>query len=132
MNGMSCLSLVCMFVAIMAIPIIGVIVIPIQEYDGKPKDIQNDEDDTYWRMMGLRPPENRNYWNVADNGSITTADCYKSYKKENARFSTKIINSSGKQDIISVIRTPDGLKYSIKVDGTLPDDAIKKEVVITY
>lgn len=57
MNGMSCLSLVGMFVAIMAIPIIGVIVIPIQEYDGKPKDIQNDEDDTYWRMMGLRPPE---------------------------------------------------------------------------
>ena len=132
MNGMSCLSLVDMFVAIMAIPIIGIIVIPIQEYEGKPKDIQNDENDTYWRMIGLRPPEKENYWRVANNCSITTANCYKSYKKENAGFSTKIINSSGKQDIISIIRTPDGLKYSIKVDGTLPDDAIKKEVTITY
>lgn len=132
MGSMSCLSLVGMFVAIMAIPIIGVIVIPIQEYEGKPKDIQNDEDDTYWRMMGLRLPEKENYWKVANNCSITTADCYKSYKKENAELSTKIINSSGKQDIISVVRTSDGLKYSIKVDGTLPDDAIKKEIVITY
>ena len=132
MGNMSCLSLIGMFVAIMAIPIIGVIVIPIQEYEGKPKDIQNDEDDTYWRMMGLRPPEKENYWKVANNCSITTADCYKSYKKENAELSTKIISSSGKQDIISVVRTSDGLKYSIKVDGILSEGAIKKEVIITY
>ena len=128
---MSCISLIGMFVAIMAIPIIGIIVIPIQEYEGKPKDIQNDED-TYWRMMGLRPPEKENYWNTVNNGSSYAANNYKSYKKENAGLFTKIINSSGKQDIISIIRTPDGLKYSIKVDGTLPENTVKKEVVITY
>ena len=129
---MSCVSLIGMFVAIMVIPIIGIIVILIQEYEGKSKDTQKDEDDTYWRMMGLRPPEKENYWKVANNCSITTAGCYKSHKKENTGFSTKIINSGEKQDIISIIRTSDGLKYSIKVDGTLPENTIKKEVVITY
>ena len=132
MSGMSCLSLVSMFIAIMAIPIIGAIVIPIQEYEGKPKDVQNDEDDTYWRMMGLRPPEKENYWNTVNNSSSYAANNYKSYKKENAGFSTKIINSSGKQDIISVIRTPDDLKYSVKVDGTLPEGAVKKEIIVNY
>ena len=132
MGSMSCLSLVGMFVAIMAIPIIGVIVIPIQEYEGKPKDTQNDEDDTYWRMMGLRPPEKENYWKVANNCSIATADCYKSYKKENVELSTKIISSSRKQDIISVVRTSDGLKYSINIDGSLPVNVIKKEIIVNY
>lgn len=130
MNGMSCLSLVGMFVAIMAIPIIGIIVIPIQEYAGKPKDEQNDYNDTYWRMMGLRPPEKENYWNVANNYSPNTDN--QPYKKV-IKYSTKTTyNSTEKQDVISIVKTPNGLEYYINVGGSLPSGISKKEVTINY
>lgn len=132
MNEMSCLSLVGMFLAIMAMPIIGILAIPVNGYDSKPRSEQKKVDDNYWDSMGLSPPEeeNNNYWYVNSNYPPYFSN-YRLHKK--ASKPTKVINNSTrKQDIISIIRTSNGLEYSIEVDGSLPESAIKKQVIINY
>ena len=132
MNEMSCLSLVGMFLAIMAMLIIGILAIPVNGYDSKPRSEQKKVDDNYWDSMGLSPPEeeNNNYWYVNSSYPLYFSN-YKLHKK--ASKPTKVINNSTrKQDIISIIRTTNGLEYSIEVDGSLPEGAVKKRVVINY
>lgn len=130
MSGMSCLSLVGMFLAIMAMPIVGILAIPVNGYDSKLRDEQK-KVDNYWDSMELSPPkeENNNYWYVNSNYKPYFSN-YKLHKKVNKLRTAD--NPTRKQDVISIVKTTSGLEYSIEVDGSLPEGAVKKQIVINY
>lgn len=131
MGEMSCLSLVGMFLVIIAMPIVGILAIPVNGYDSKLRDEQKKVDDNYWDSMGLSSPEeeNNNYWYVNSNYPPYFSN-YKLHKKVNKPLVVDI--PTRKQDIISIIKTTNGVEYSIEVYGSLPEGAVKKRVVINY
>ena len=130
MSGMSCLSLVGMFLTIMAMPIVGILAISVNGYDSKLRDEQK-KVDNYWDSMELSPPkeENNNYWYVNSNYPPYFSN-YKLHKKVNKLRIAD--NPTRKQDVISIVKTTSGLEYSIEVDGSLPEGAIKKQVIVNY